>query len=129
MKNVETAETDTQAVLDLTRGPEQKETAATTSDEAGVVTTGSALERFFRASEKTLNVLISNFLISQGLPYTLCSSAAFQDVIRAATGNPAFQILGRDRHDHLVSTILRSGGWVHSYRRSSRKRVSSRFSI
>ncbi|KAF1778082.1 hypothetical protein GQ600_12386 [Phytophthora cactorum] len=58
MKNVETAETDTQAVLDLTRGPEQKETAATTSDEAGVVTTGSALERFFRASEKTLTFSI-----------------------------------------------------------------------
>ncbi|KAG6977017.1 hypothetical protein JG688_00000818 [Phytophthora aleatoria] len=103
MKDVEAAETDTQAVLDLTRDPEQKETTATTSDEVGVETTGSASKRFFRASEKTLNVLISKFLISQGIPYTPYSSAAFQDAIRTATGNPAFQILGRDRHDRLLN--------------------------
>ncbi|KAG6965481.1 hypothetical protein JG687_00005420 [Phytophthora cactorum] len=100
MKDVDVTETVTQAVLDLTRKPEQKETTANISDEAGVVTTGCASKSFFRASEKTLSVLISKFVISQGLPYPLCSSAAFQDVI---PGNPAFQILGRDRHDRLLN--------------------------
>ncbi|KAI9996870.1 hypothetical protein PInf_000133 [Phytophthora infestans] len=102
-KDVESAEVDSASVLDLTRDPDQNQTSITSPDEAILVSGGSASKPFFRVSEKTLNVLVSKLLISQGLPYTLCESAASQDLIRAATGNPAFQVLGRDRHDRLLN--------------------------
>ncbi|EEY57368.1 uncharacterized protein PITG_11219 [Phytophthora infestans T30-4] len=102
-KDVESAEVDSASVLDLTRDPDQNQTSITSPDEAILVSGGSASKPFFRVSEKTLNVLVSKLLISQGLPYTLCESAAFKDLIRAATGNPAFQVLGRDRHDRLLN--------------------------
>ncbi|KAI9997735.1 hypothetical protein PInf_001666 [Phytophthora infestans] len=102
-KDVKSAEVDSASVLDLTRDPDQNQTSITSPDEAILVSGGSASKPFFRVSEKTLNVLVSKLLISQGLPYTLCESAAFKDLIRAATGNPAFQVLGRDRHDRLLN--------------------------
>ncbi|POM59011.1 hypothetical protein PHPALM_36260 [Phytophthora palmivora] len=50
-----------------------------------------------------LNVLISKWMITQSLPYTVASSNSFQDVICAATGNPTYPILSRDRHDRLLN--------------------------
>ncbi|ETL94356.1 hypothetical protein L917_07655 [Phytophthora nicotianae] len=103
--DVETAEADADAVLDLTRGTGGAVASTTPSPGAttGAITAGESGSRFFRATEKTLNVLISKFLVSQGLPYTLCASAPFKDVIRAATGNPSFAVLGRDKHDRLLN--------------------------
>ncbi|ETO76582.1 hypothetical protein F444_08061 [Phytophthora nicotianae P1976] len=103
--DVETAETDADAVLDLTRGTGGAVASTTPSPGAttGATTSGESGSRFFRATEKTLNVLISKFLVSQGLPYTLCASEPFKDVIRAATGNPSFAVLGRDKHDRLLN--------------------------
>ncbi|KAG1686484.1 hypothetical protein DVH05_006524 [Phytophthora capsici] len=108
-KDVLAAESDTQAVLDLTRDPEHETNTlsggTTTFDDAELEKVGTTSKRFFRASEKTLNVLISKFLISlvHVLPYTVCASSDFHDFIRTATGNPAFQVLGRDRHDRLLN--------------------------
>ncbi|EEY56115.1 uncharacterized protein PITG_08893 [Phytophthora infestans T30-4] len=103
-KDVESAEVDSASVLDLTRDPNQNQASMTSPDEARVASEGSASKPFFRVSEKTFNALVSKLLISQGLPYTLCESAAFKDLIRAATGNPAFQGLGCDRHDRLLNS-------------------------
>ncbi|ETL41188.1 hypothetical protein L916_07771, partial [Phytophthora nicotianae] len=89
----------------LTRGTGGAVASTTPSPGAttGATTSGESGSRFFRATEKTLNVLISKFLVSQGLPYTLCASEPFKDVIRAATGNPSFAVLGRDKHDWLLN--------------------------
>ncbi|ETN05229.1 hypothetical protein F441_16209 [Phytophthora nicotianae CJ01A1] len=75
-----------------------------------MATTGSTMatntckspQRFFKASEKTLHVLISKWLITQGIPFPACRSAPFEEMMRAATGDPAFPMLSRDRHDHLL---------------------------
>ncbi|KAG2897174.1 hypothetical protein PC129_g19976 [Phytophthora cactorum] len=37
-----------------------------------------------------LNVLISKWMITQGLLYTLCTSDTFKDVIHVATEDPSF---------------------------------------
>ncbi|ETN10330.1 hypothetical protein PPTG_10980 [Phytophthora nicotianae INRA-310] len=89
----------------LTRGTGGAVASTTPSPGAttGATTSGESGSRFFRATEKTLNVLISKFLVSQGLPYTLCASEPFKDVIHAATGNPSFAVLGRDKHDRLLN--------------------------
>ncbi|EEY61522.1 uncharacterized protein PITG_01836 [Phytophthora infestans T30-4] len=65
--------------------------------------TNVAQKRFFRANEKTLNVLISKWLVSQDLSYTVCASKPFHDVISSATGNPSYPILSRERHDRLLN--------------------------
>ncbi|KAG1685732.1 hypothetical protein DVH05_008925 [Phytophthora capsici] len=104
--------TDAEAVLDLTQEPENADISpetttttgtTTTSVSAGAVSVGAASPRFFGASEKTINVLISKFLISQGLPCMVCASSPFKDIICAATGNASFRVLGRDRHDRLLN--------------------------
>ncbi|KAE9354579.1 hypothetical protein PF008_g4457 [Phytophthora fragariae] len=67
------------------------------------MTSAKTTKRFFRSSEKTLNVLISRWMISQGMPYTACASESFHDAIRAATGNLRFPMLSRDKHDRLLN--------------------------
>ncbi|KAI9985251.1 hypothetical protein PInf_004577 [Phytophthora infestans] len=41
--------------------------------------------------------------LTTGLPYTVCASFAFKDVISTATGNHSVRVLGRDRHDRLLN--------------------------
>lgn len=57
----------------------------------------------FVQNEKTLNVLITKWFISQGLPYTISTSDMFQDVICAAIGGPGFLIFSRDRYGRLLN--------------------------
>ncbi|KAG1695049.1 hypothetical protein DVH05_020977 [Phytophthora capsici] len=97
--DVLTAEADAEEVLDLTGGSGQE---PKTTDMATTTTTCKTPQRFFKASERTLHVLISKWLITQGIPFPACRSAPFQDMMRAATGDPAFSMLSRDRHDRLL---------------------------
>ncbi|KAE9073599.1 hypothetical protein PF010_g25004 [Phytophthora fragariae] len=98
------AEAGAQAVLDLTVDHEIDSAATRSTTSASVsMTAAKTTKRFFRASEKTLNVLISKWMISQGMSYTACASESFHDIIRAATGNPTFPMLSRDKHDRLLN--------------------------
>ncbi|POM76626.1 hypothetical protein PHPALM_6111 [Phytophthora palmivora] len=88
MDDVISAEADVQAVLDLTGGEYTSD--VTTAATATGTTTASAVavttmptkpsKRFFKANEKPLN-----------------------DIVRAATGNPSYGMLTRDRHDLLLN--------------------------
>ncbi|KUF82326.1 hypothetical protein AM588_10000360 [Phytophthora nicotianae] len=87
---------------------EDKTTIPATTAPAGlkdeaVCLTPKPAKRFFRPNEKMINVLISKWMINQGLPYTVCTSDAFKDVICAATGDLTFPILSRDRHARLLA--------------------------
>ncbi|KAE9092206.1 hypothetical protein PF006_g24753 [Phytophthora fragariae] len=98
------AEAGAQAVLDLTVDHEIDSAATRSTTSASVsMTAAKTTKRFFRASEKTLNVLISKWMISQGMSYTACASESFHDIIRAATGDPTFPMLSRDKHDRLLN--------------------------
>ncbi|KAF1783317.1 hypothetical protein GQ600_9631 [Phytophthora cactorum] len=50
--------------------------------------------------------LISKWLIPHGLPFTVCASVSFFEVLQAATGNPAYPRLSRDRHNRLLNGQL-----------------------
>ncbi|KAG1687186.1 hypothetical protein DVH05_005353 [Phytophthora capsici] len=96
--DVLTAEADAEEVLDLTGGSGQESKTA----DMATTTTCKTPQRFFKASERTLHVLISKWLITQGIPFPACRSAPFQDMMRAATGDPEFSMLIRNRHDRLL---------------------------
>ncbi|KAI9980675.1 hypothetical protein PInf_009991 [Phytophthora infestans] len=84
--DVMSAEDDTRVVLDLTCGGENDATTSapiTTGSSAG---NKSLAKRFFKADEKTLHVLISKWLITQGIPHPACRSGPFEEMMRAATG-------------------------------------------
>ncbi|GMF15904.1 unnamed protein product [Phytophthora fragariaefolia] len=97
MDGVISAEADVQDVLYLTGGDYASDATAaaiatgTTTASAVAVSTAPTKppKRFFNANQKTLNVLISKWLISKGLPYTACACESFEDIMRAATGNPS----------------------------------------
>ncbi|ETO59338.1 hypothetical protein F444_22296 [Phytophthora nicotianae P1976] len=103
------AEAGAEEVLDLTNDS-KADTTTTFSATTTTSTTGSSVvdiaakspQRFFKANEKTLHVLISKWLITQGIGFPACRSAPFEEMMRAATGNPAFPMLSRDRHDRLL---------------------------
>ncbi|OWZ02320.1 hypothetical protein PHMEG_00026136 [Phytophthora megakarya] len=107
--DVVSAEADTSDVLDLTGETAAATTTTTTRGAAAtansVVSSGSTgrvgPQRFFKANEKTLHVLISKWLITQVIPFTACRSAPFDEMMRAAMANPDFPMLSRDRHDKL----------------------------
>ncbi|POM75993.1 Hypothetical protein PHPALM_6821 [Phytophthora palmivora] len=61
----------------------------------------------FQPVKEQLNVLLSKWLISQGLPYTVCASETFKTVTCktvtcAATGNSSYPMLTRDMHNRLL---------------------------
>ncbi|ETP00372.1 hypothetical protein F441_22208, partial [Phytophthora nicotianae CJ01A1] len=103
------AEAGAEEVLDLT-SDSKADTTTTSSSTTTTSTTGSSVvaiaakspQRFFKANEKTLHVLISKWLITQGIGFPAYRSAPFEEMMRAATGNPAFPMLSRDRHDRLL---------------------------
>lgn len=103
--DVENAEAEARSVLDLSV---VDTTTSNTTTSPGLkadssITTSKSTKRFFRPNEKMVSVLISKWLVNQGLPYTVCISNSFLDVIRAATGDPEFPILSRDRHRRLLN--------------------------
>ncbi|KAG1708686.1 hypothetical protein DVH05_022314 [Phytophthora capsici] len=96
-------------VLDLTIDSKVDTTTTSSATKATSMTGSSVVaiaaktsQQFFKANEKTLHVLISKWLISQGIPFPACRSAPFEEMMRAATGNPAFPMLSRVRHDRLL---------------------------
>ncbi|OWZ01418.1 hypothetical protein PHMEG_00027196, partial [Phytophthora megakarya] len=110
--DVVSAETDAQDVQDLTG--DTTTTVAPDSTVAVATTTSRSPQRFFKPNEKTLHVLISKWLITQGIPFPACRSRPFEEMMRAATGNPSFPMLKHEKACHLQYLNLMHDIWTSS---------------
>ncbi|OWZ23615.1 hypothetical protein PHMEG_0001467 [Phytophthora megakarya] len=76
------AETDAQDVQDMTADADNTTTTVAPDSTVAVATTTSrSPQRFFKPNEKTLHVLISKWLMTQGISLPACASGPFEEMM------------------------------------------------